>query len=379
MPGMGSDLPMRRPWHVLVATAALLVALLALARPAPAPSAGVRVAQAPDPTATLTVRQLVGQRIVYGYPGAIPPGALEARIRAGEAAGVIVFTRNIPTRAALAAAVRRLQAIPRPPALRAPLLVMIDQEGGLVKRLSGAPLRAPADLGRIGSSALARSEGVATAGNLRSVGINVNLAPVVDVGRTGSYQQRTRRSYSPNAATVSRLGGAFADGLRAGNVAATLKHFPGLGTVRLDEDALVQPVGLSLAALRAVDEAPFGAGARAGVPMVMTSTARYAALSPRPALISPRIVLGELRGHLGFRGVTITDDLDVPALRRYGTPERLGLLSAQAGNDLLLFASGTVTGTRALNALSRDVGAGRLSLVATRAAVRRVLALRAGL
>src|SRR5207244_6775502 len=105
---------------------------------------GPGATQPGPPLPALTTPQRAGQHMVFSYAGATPPGALERRIRAGEAAGVILFARNIASRARLRATLARLQAIPRPTGLRAPLLVMIDQEGGLVKRLSGAPTRSPA-------------------------------------------------------------------------------------------------------------------------------------------------------------------------------------------------------------------------------------------
>jgi beta-N-acetylhexosaminidase len=334
---------------------------------------------APDPTAALSVRQLVGQRVIYSYSGTSPSAALRARIARGEAAGVILFASNISSRAGLAATMRSLQSIPRPPGLRAPLLVMIDQEGGLVKRLSGPPGRSPALLGRIGNAGLTRAEGRATALNLRRVGVNVDLAPVVDVGRPGSFQQRFLRSYSSNPARVSAMGSAFVAGLRQGRTAATLKHFPGIGLVRRNEDEVAQRIPLSLPTLRAVDEAPFAAGIGAGAQLVMTSTAIYPALSPRPALLSASVTTGELRGRLGFRGVTITDDLTTRGRGPFGPPQRLGLAAARAGNDLLLYAGGYATAAGAYESLVRDARAGRLSLDATRTSVRRVLALRASL
>jgi beta-N-acetylhexosaminidase len=248
-----------------------------------------------------------------------------------------------------------------------------------VKRLPGPPLRSPAQLGQINSTALARSEGRATAASLRGVGINVDLAPVVDVGRPGSFQQRSGRSYSSDPVRAGRLGAAFSAGLQEGRVAATLKHFPGLGAVRLNQDDVVQRVTLPLAGLRAVDEAAFAPAIAAGAQLVMTSTAVYPALSPRPALISPAAVAGELRGHLGFRGVTITDDLNVPGLRPFGPAPRLGVGAAQAGNDLLLFAGGYGAAASGYESLLRAAQSGQLSPPATRASVRRVLALRAGL
>lgn len=246
-----------------------------------------------------------------------------------------------------------------------------------MKRVSGPPRHSPAELGRIGSRSVARAEGRATAVNLRSLGINVNLAPVLDVGRRGSFQSRTGRSYSPSARLVASLGTAFATGLQSRQVAATLKHFPGLGTVAEDEDKLVQRVDLPLDRLRRLDEAPFAVAVRAGAQLVMTSTGRFPALAASPALFSRRITTDELRGRLGFRGVSITDDLEVPALRGYGSLERRARLAERAGNDLLLYASSFEGGVRGLRAISVEARARRIDLTEMRQSVRRILELRA--
>ena len=246
---------------------------------------------------------------------------------------------------------RRLQRVSRP--VPAPLLTMIDQEGGLVARLPGAPAGAPAQMGRRGT-AYVRRQGRLTAANLRRAGMLVNLAPVVDLGRPGSYQAATGRAFARRPAAVAALGTAFARGLQEGGVAATLKHFPGLGAVSRDEDALIQTVRLSRATLRAADEVPFAAGIRAGARLVMTSTARYPALDGRRvALLSRRITTTELRGRLGFRGVAITDDLDVTAMRRLAGPGTLAVRASAAGNDLLLFAQDPGRAQRGLSAVAR--------------------------
>jgi beta-N-acetylhexosaminidase len=355
----------------------LLLAAVALAVLA---TSAVTWAQSADPTVGLTPRQLVGQRMLYSYEGTRPPAALIRRIARGEAAGVILFSSNVGSRAELRATLRRLQSVRRPPGLGAPLLVAIDQEGGQVKRLSGAPTYSPAQLGRRDDPGLARRQGRATAANLRDVGVNVDLAPVVDVGRPGTFQQRSQRSYSSDPQVASRMAAAFVRGLQDGGVAATLKHFPGLGTVTRNEDDVAQRVTLPLATLRRIDEAPFAAGIAAGAKLVMTSTAIYSALSSRPSMLSPRLSGAELRGHLGFAGVSITDDVTVRGLARFGGPASLGLQAARAGNDLLLYAGGYASAAASAEALVRAASAGRLqSAAAMRASVSRVLALRAGL
>ncbi len=316
----------------------------------------------------------VGLHLIVGFDGTAAPSGLVRSVAAGEVAGVILFARNVRSRAQVAALTRRLQAA-RPPG-DPPLLVMLDQEGGLVKRLPGPPDRSPAELGRIGDAALARGEGLATGRSLAGVGVNVDLAPVVDVGRPGTAMAQLGRSYSSDPAAVSRLGSAFAAGLAAGGAQATAKHYPGLGLARGNEDTGINRIGAPLGVLRAVDEAPFAALARAGIGLVMVSTARYPALDTSPALFSRRIATDELRGRTGFAGVSITDDLDTPAAAALGPPAARALAATRAGLDLLLFAQSQGDGARARRALTAAVRARQLDRRALERSADRVLALR---
>jgi beta-N-acetylhexosaminidase len=339
-----------------------------------APRAGAATAT------TLTLRQLVGQRLIVGYAGTKPPSKLRRRIERGELAGVILFSRNIGSRERLRRTVASLQAIERPAGLDQPLLIMIDQEGGLVKRLSGAPDRSPAKVGRTRDASYAREVGRATAANLSDVGVNVDLAPVLDIGRRGSNVRRLGRAYGSTARQVTLTGVPFAQGLGDGGVAAAAKHFPGLGDARVDEDVAVNRSKRSLDFLRSIDEAPFAAAFAAGVPMVMTSTSIYTALDKRrPALLSRAVTTRELRDRLGFAGVSITDDLDVGALDRFGSAARLGLRAARAGNDLLLYAQSYGNGASAASALVRAAQAGDIERSDLEQHAARVLALRASL
>jgi beta-N-acetylhexosaminidase len=304
----------------------------------------------PEAEPERTPAQLAGQRIVFGFNGTEPPRALLRRIRRGEAAGVILFARNIRSRGQVRAMNAAFQRW-RPPG-DPPLLVMVDQEGGIVKRLAGAPRRSAAELGRIGSESLARAEGRNTARSLRGVGINVNLAPVVDIGRPGRIMRAQGRAYSSSPARVARLAAAFAAGLREGGVAACAKHFPGLGGALHDQDKRNNAIRLSAERLRAEDYEPYRR--LRTVEMVMTSTADYPALDSRPAVFSGRILDDELRDRVGFRGVTITDSLGVESATRLGSPETRAIRAARAGNDLLLFASSYAAGVRGAAALARS-------------------------
>jgi beta-N-acetylhexosaminidase len=329
---------------------------------------------APGPATRLGAEQLAGQRIVVGFDGASPPRPLVRMVRAGRVAGVILFDENLPAPRAGRRLVAALQAIRRPPGLRDPLLVMVDQEGGLVKRLDAAPSASARQMGARGT-AFSREQGRHTAANLRAVGINVDLAPVLDVARPGGTIDDTDRGFGATAARVATTAVPFAEGLEQGGVAATAKHFPGMGAAEQNTDFAVERIGLSAAELRRVDEAPYRNFIEAGGDLVMLSTAIYPAISPRPAAFSRPIATDELRRRLGFEGVSITDALETVAVRDFGGPAKAGLAAANAGVDLLLFADLTA-GARAQRALKNRLRSRALKRAPFEESVERVLALR---
>lgn len=335
-------------------------------------------ALAASPSAGLGPSTLAGQRTIVGFAGTSIPRAVTRGIRQGRVGGVILFEDNIPSRAAVRSLTRRLQNVRRPRGLRRyPLLIMTDQEGGLVKRLSGAPNASAAEIGRRGP-AFARRQGRLTGRNLRNAGINVSLAPVIDVARPGGNIAATDRGFGSTVRGVVRTAIPFATAMERNGVAATAKHFPGLGYVRLNTDDAVQRVRLSKAALRKVDEATHPPFIRSGGDMVMVGTAIYPAFSGKPAAFEKKIVTGELRNRLGFRGVTITDALGTVAARAFGGPRRLTPAAARAGMDLMLFTDSR-DALRGQDSMADRVRSGKLDRAAFRRSVDRVLRLRARL
>jgi beta-N-acetylhexosaminidase len=331
----------------------------------------------PSPASTLPPQLLAGERIVVGVDGTSIGAGLRSAIHEGKVAGVVLFAGNFPTRAAGARLITRLQAIPRPPKLRAPLLIMVDQEGGQVKRLSGAPTVSAATMGARGA-AFSREQGKRTAANLRDVGVNVDLAPVLDVARPGGVIAETERGFGSNPVRVANTAVAFGGALQDGGIAATGKHFPGFGAARENTDFSAERIDLSKEELRQIDEAPYDRFIRMGGALVMLSTAVYPAFSKRPAAFTRSIVTGELRNRLGFEGVTITDALETPAVEHFGTTEKAAVAGARAGADLLLYAKLGSAHT-AWRALAEKLRSGALDRAEFEQAAQRVLRLRSEL
>jgi beta-N-acetylhexosaminidase len=324
----------------------------------------------------LTPAQLAGERIVVGVDGTGATPELKHAIRAGEVAGVVLFEADFPSRAAGRELIAALQAVPRPRRLRRlPLLVMTDQEGGQVKRVDGAPEASAATMGAEGAG-FARRQGRATAANLRSLGINVDLAPVLDLARPGGVIAATERGFGATPVQVAATAVPFATALQDGGVAATAKHFPGLGAATESTDFEAQRLSIPKVGLREVDEAPYRAFVDAGGKLVMISTAIYPAFGDRPAAFERRIVTGELRHGLGFHGVTITDSLGSAAVAEFGGQREAAVDAAAAGDDLLLFDD-LPSALAGHAALVRQLHAGGLGRAPFLAAASRVLRLRA--
>jgi beta-N-acetylhexosaminidase len=335
----------------------------------------------------LTDRQLAGQRVIYSYSGLTPPAALLAKIRAGQVAGVIFFSGNITSQAQLSKVAAELQqaAMSKSNPVREPLLLMTDQEGGVVRRLPGGPAKSEKQIGlSVHPASAARNAGRVAAANLRSAGLNVNLAPVLDVYRkAGNFIDQFGRSYSRDPAIVSQLGADFIQAQQGKGVAATAKHFPGLGAAARSENTDLRPVTLNLSRnqIRSVDELPYRQAIAVGTKLIMVSWASYPSLGTRrPAGLASVVVQGELRTRLGYTGVTITDALEAGALRAYGGTAQRAVMAATAGMDLLLCSvQNPSQGIDAVTALTGAYRNGSLNRTKFRDSVRRILALRMSL
>lgn len=378
---MGSTPPLSRRGALIAGTAALAGGL-GLTTGA---QAAARMPENSRPRlAGLSPQQRAGQCVIHSYPGLTPPASLMNAIREGRTAGVIFFGENIQNLSQVESVIQSMNAAHASSPVQAPLLLMTDQEGGLIRRLPGEPVMSAKD---VGASAdphqWAGFTGSGAGMNLAGIGMNVNLAPVLDVyRRNGDFTDQYERSYSKSAAAVASCGSTFITAQQNTGVAATAKHFPGLGPASASQNTDLRPVTITTSAstLRGVDEAPYRDAIAAGTKLVMLSWAIYTALdSTRPAGLSPAVV-GELRNRLGYTGVTITDALEAGALQPFGSTSQRAVTAASAGMDLLLCSSRDVSqGDEAVSALSDALTSGGLDGTAFDAAAARVGALRAWL
>ncbi|GBC59703.1 beta-N-acetylhexosaminidase [Desulfonema ishimotonii] len=258
--------------------------------------------------------QLAGQRLMVGFDGTEPNENLNRMIREIRVGGLILFARNVGTPDQLRNLCASAQACAADCG-QPPLFIAIDQEGGQVARL-----RAPLFTEFPGNPAMknvADAEHFArvTAAELSAAGINMNMAPVMDIAPAGMESIMAGRAFGHDPAWVSRLGCKVIDTLQAGGVMAVAKHFPGIGRTTLDSHADLPVMDADMADISAFDLIPFEAAIARNVAGIMLSHILYRAVDPAwPASLSPEIARKHLRDRLGFDGLVITDDLDMGAI-----------------------------------------------------------------
>lgn len=247
----------------------------------------------------------------------------------------IVFSRDFETAGGLrdlcAGLVRRGRTVGAPP------ILALDEEGGLVSQLKTLDLESPGPRTmESGGAALARASGGATGSLLRSLGFNLNFAPVADADTASSSPVIGVRSPSSDPAETGRWCAEWIRAHQKAGVGATAKHFPGHGDAGSDSHLTLPVVDAPRALLKRRELPPFLDAQGAGVAAMMTAHVRYPSLDPRwPATLSPRI-LGMLRGVIGFRGLVVSDSLDMAGVRRFGDSEA-PVRALLAGCDLLLY------------------------------------------
>jgi beta-N-acetylhexosaminidase len=320
----------------------------------------------------MTLEEKIGQMLMVGFDGLQAPEYILEWLAQGHLGGVILFARNVSTPEQLAALTQSLrQASPYP------LFISIDQEGGAVSRLRQGFTESPGAmaLGAAGSEALAEEVAEMLGTELRAVGINWNLAPVVDMTRNIANPSVGTRSLGNDKDLVSKLSVAQVRGFDRAGVIATAKHFPGHGNTSVDSHEDMAIVEDTLADLRAGDLVPFQTVIDYGIASVMVTHVKFPELDPQyPATMSPRIITGLLREEMGFKGLICTDCLEMGAITNHYSAAESSVRAVQAGADVVLFSHTEKRQKEAFKAMVAAARSGELSEDRVDAGVRRVTA-----
>jgi beta-N-acetylhexosaminidase len=319
----------------------------------------------------------VGGLLLVGFDETVVSGATAPFI-AG--AGVILFRRNIESASQAKTLVAGLA--PAGETTGPPLLVAVDQEGGTIERLGSAGTQPPSamSLGSVDDPSLTRAVYRMIGDELRELGINVDLAPVSDV-LTEPRSPLGLRSFGSDPDRVARQVTAAIAGLHDAGVAATAKHFPGLGHTAADSHVSLPSVDRSAPELRAFELVPFRAAIAAGVDIVMSAHLALPQIdaSGEPATLSRAVLTGLLRDELGFRGVICTDDLEMQSIAARMSPADAAVRAVAAGADMVLFSRSSDAARAAREALRDAVKSGALDAKAFEASLARIAALRSRL
>ncbi|MCX7568819.1 beta-N-acetylhexosaminidase [Tumebacillus sp. DT12] len=287
----------------------------------------------------LTLRQKIGQTMMFGFHGTEPSPEIERLIREHHVGGVILFARNIGGPDDVLKLTVALQKIAYEAGHAHPLFISIDQENGIVRRLGAGTTLLPGNMavGATGSPDNARAVARATGRELKALGINYNLAPVLDVNNNPSNPVIGVRSYGEDPHFVADCGVEAIKGLQEAGVPACGKHFPGHGDTSKDSHLTLPTIPHDRKRLFEVEMVPFLKAIAHGVDSIMIAHVCFPEIEPdvtKSATLSKRVVTDLLRGELGYKGLITTDCMEMHAISKtIGTVE--GVCQAfQAGIDL---------------------------------------------
>lgn len=326
----------------------------------------------------MSLKEKVGQLFQIGFQGTEITPEIEAMIQDYHIGGIIYFRRNIESPEQLAHLSNSLQerALKR----GFPLLISSDEEGGIVRRLQGGiPFPGAMAMGATGDEALVRKVGGAMGQELRAVGINMNLAPVLDVNNNDANPVIGVRSFGEDTMQVARLGCAFMEGLQREGSIACGKHFPGHGDTGVDSHLDLPVIPHDLARLEKVEFVPFQHAMDRGLDSIMTAHIYFPALESEenlPATLSYKVLTGLLRQKMGFKGLIVTDCMEMEAITTgFGTVEG-AVKTLEAGSSMVLISHNLQLQKAAMDAVLQRVRSGGILEEVLDRAVQQVLSLK---
>lgn len=358
----------------------------------PSPTATPSMDPLGELMATMTVEEKVGQLLVVGVDGTTPGDSLKKAVQEDKVGGVILFSHNVESADQLVELTNGIKTLNGG---YIPLLISVDQEGGLVDRMPSQVKALPSayTFGAIEEEG-ARLDtcyrlGTILAEECQAFGFNVNFAPVLDVWSNPKNTVIGKRAFGSEEGVVTAAAPMVAYGMMDSGVIPVVKHFPGHGDTAVDSHVGLPVVEKSLEELEALELRPFREAIRQGrysgtfdqgraaIPAVMVGHILMTQLDEElPATLSPGVVNGLLREELGFQGVVFTDDLTMGAITEsYGMGEA-AVLAIEAGCDQLLICHGTENIAAARTALLEAVEDGRITYQRLEESLRRILSLK---
>ena len=286
----------------------------------------------------MNLREMIGQRMVSGFPGSEMSEEFIQAVKEYKLGNVILFQHNVRSAAQLKTLCADIQALVKRETGH-PAFITIDQEGGIVTRLTQDAANVPGamSLAATGDPENAEEAAQITAEQLRALGVNFNLAPVLDVNSNRRNPVIGARSFGDDPHKVAQFGVAEVRGMEKGGVLSCAKHFPGHGDTAVDSHIGLPCIDKSLDELEKCELIPFKAAIEAGIPAVMTTHILFPQIEKTnvPATMSRTIMTGILREKLGFKGLIISDCMMMKAIAdHYGTVNGVGA-AMQAGVDLV--------------------------------------------
>jgi beta-N-acetylhexosaminidase len=329
--------------------------------------------------ASLTLDEKIGQLMLLGFGGTTMDETVERFLDEKKPGGVALFARNIKT---VPQTVKLIRDVRSHDPHGIPMFVSVDQEGGHVVRIKKDVIVLPSAmaLGAADDEDLAFRVGIALGRDMHIMGFNMNLAPVLDVNSNPKNPVIGIRSFGEDPVKVGAMGAAYLRGLQQEGVVAVAKHFPGHGDTEDDSHQLMPVLSHDEARLKSVELIPFKRAFEAGLDALMTahiSLPRIAEEPDMPSTVSKNVLTGIARDELGYKGVIMTDGLEMNGIvDRYGSGEA-AVRAVQAGADMVMVLWFPEKKDEVQRALTKAVQEGRISKARLDESVRRILELKA--
>lgn len=306
----------------------------------------------------------IGQMILAGFPSKTYDETVNEIIENYKIGNIILFANNIGTKREVAKLTYDLQKnLIKSTGI--PGFIAIDQEGGMVTRIHDGITVFPGNMAFAAADAdkSTLKEGEIEGEELKALGINLNLAPVLDVNSNYKNPVIGVRSYGDNPAAVSKLGIDLICGLKKSGVIATAKHFPGHGDTDLDSHINLPVVTHNIEHMEKIDLYPFKEAIKNGIDAIMTAHVLFPAIEDKkiPATLSYKILTGLLRNKLGFEGLIITDCMEMDAIATFYGSDKAAVMAVKAGADLICISHSIDVQVKCFNAIKSAVLNGDIS------------------